>query len=52
MCTPPKGAWDLSKAWPEGRLTIVAAAGHRWNDEILGRVVVSELARLTDHVLR
>lgn len=52
MCTPPKGAWDLSKAWPEGRLTIVAAAGHRWNDEILGRVVVNELARLTDHVLR
>ncbi|WP_374571327.1 alpha/beta fold hydrolase [Phenylobacterium sp.] len=47
MCTPPKGAWDLAQAWPDARLTIVAAAGHRWSDETLGRVVVSELARLS-----
>ncbi len=46
-CTPVKGAWDLAQAWPDARLTIVAAAGHRWNDEALGRVVVGEIDRLT-----
>ncbi|MEI6719169.1 MAG: alpha/beta fold hydrolase [Betaproteobacteria bacterium] len=47
MCTPVKGAWDLAQAWPDAKLTIVAAAGHRWVDETLGRVVVSEIERLT-----
>jgi len=47
MCTPVKGAWDLAQAWPDARLTVVAAAGHRWSDETLGRVVVSEIARLS-----
>jgi len=46
MCTPPLGAWDLARAWPDARLSIVAAAGHRWNDEVLGRVIVPEIERL------
>lgn len=47
MCTPPRAAWELAQAWPGSRLTIVPAAGHRWNDEALGRAVVAALARLT-----
>jgi proline iminopeptidase len=50
MCTPPKAAWDLALAWPDARLTFVAAAGHRWNDEALGRVVVAEIGRIVDRV--
>jgi proline iminopeptidase len=46
MCTPPKGAWDLAKAWPRARLSIVPAAGHRWGDEMLGRTLVGEIERL------
>lgn len=46
MCTPAKGAWDLAQCWPLARLSIVPAAGHRWSDEMLGRVLVSEIARL------
>jgi len=51
MCTPPKGAFDLAQAWPEARLTIVPAAGHRWNDEMLCRDVVAATRRLTDRYL-
>lgn len=46
MCTPPGGAWDLHKAWDGSSLRIVANAGHRWNDEVLGLVFVPELARI------
>ena len=47
MCTPPRAAWELAGAWPGARLTIVPAAGHRWNDEALGRAIVSALGRLS-----
>lgn len=47
MCTPPRSAWDLAQAWPQARLHIVPAAGHRWNDEQLARPIIAELARLT-----
>ena len=47
MCTPPRGAWELAQAWPGARLTIVPAAGHRWNDEALGRAMIAALERLT-----
>ena len=50
LCTPPKGAFDLAQLWPQGRLSIVAAAGHRWNDEALGRVFVRELERVSESV--
>lgn len=46
MCTPPQSAWDLAQAWPDARLHIVPAAGHRWNDEQLARPIIAELARL------
>ena len=46
LCTPPKGAFDLAQAWPKARLRIVAAAGHRWSDELLGQVLVPEIARV------
>ncbi len=50
MCTPVKGAYDLTAAWPDARLTIVAGAGHRWNDEkLLGQEhFVGEIARMVD----
>ncbi|WP_301749763.1 prolyl aminopeptidase [uncultured Erythrobacter sp.] len=48
MCTPPQSAWDLAQAWPDARLHIVPAAGHRWNDEQLCRPIIAELARLTE----
>jgi len=48
ICTPPKAAWDLAQAWPSASLTIVAAAGHRWSDELLGGAIIREVARLTD----
>jgi proline iminopeptidase len=47
MCTPPRSAWELAQAWPEARLHIVPAAGHRWSDEQLCRPIIAELARLT-----
>lgn len=50
MCTPPRGAYELAQAWPAAKLTIVPAAGHRWNDEMLGRALVSEIGRLTPSV--
>jgi len=47
MCTPPQSAWDLAQEWPDARLHIVPAAGHRWDDEQLCRPIIAELARLT-----
>lgn len=52
MCTPPKAAWDLAQAWPSASLTIVAAAGHRWNDESLGGAIIREVARLTAETMK
>jgi proline iminopeptidase len=43
MCTPPRSAWELSRAWPDARLEIVPVAGHRWNDEMLGRSIVAAI---------
>ena len=40
MCTPPRAAYDLHRAWPDARLRIVPAAGHRWNDPLLGNAVI------------
>lgn len=48
MCTPPRTAWDLHKAWPGSELVIAPAAGHRWMDQILGREVVQAIKRLGD----
>lgn len=48
MCTPPRAAWELAQAWPAARLTIVAAAGHRWNDPALGEAMIAALTRLTE----
>lgn len=48
MCTPPQSAWDLAQVWPDARLHIVPAAGHRWNDEQLARPIIAELARLAE----
>jgi proline iminopeptidase len=50
MCTPPRAAWELASAWPGARLTIVPAAGHRWNDEALGGAVISALQRLSSAI--
>lgn len=50
ICTPPKAAFDLSRAWAGSHLTIVPAAGHRWNDEMLCRDLLAALGRLTDRV--
>src|SRR5271163_3594055 len=40
MCTPPRTAYDVHKAWPGSELTIVPAAGHRWTDELIARSLV------------
>jgi proline iminopeptidase len=52
MCTPPKGAFDLARVWSRARLTIVPAAGHRWNDEMLCRDIVAAMQRVTAHARR
>lgn len=46
MCTPPQAAYDLASVWPGSRLTVVAAAGHRWNDEALAMALVPEIERV------
>ncbi len=46
LCTPPGGAYDLHKAWPESDLTIVPNAGHKWVDEMLGWALVPAIARM------
>ena len=50
ICTPPKGAWDLSREWGAANLTIVAAAGHRWSDELLGSAISREVERLITRI--
>ena len=32
MCTPAKTAWDLHRAWPEARFTVVPDAGHAYSE--------------------
>jgi proline iminopeptidase len=32
VVTPPVSAWELAQAWPEAELTIVADAGHAFNE--------------------
>jgi len=48
MCTPPRAAWDLHKAWGKSALEIVPCAGHRWNDPLLAAAVI----RATDALKR
>lgn len=48
MCTPPGGAWDLHQAWPDARLHLIANAGHRWNDAVLGLALVPEISRVAE----
>jgi proline iminopeptidase len=50
MCTPPRGAFDLHRAWPESALHIIAAAGHRWKDPALASAVIRGLASVADQV--
>jgi proline iminopeptidase len=38
-CTPPSGAFDLSKAWPHATLRIMPSSAHVWNDPILGYAI-------------
>jgi proline iminopeptidase len=46
MCTPPRTAWDVHKAWPGSEFVIAPAAGHRWTDPILARDVAWAIERL------
>jgi proline iminopeptidase len=48
MCTPPAAAWDLHKAWPDGRLEIVPDGGHLFNEP----GVLDGLIRATDEFAR
>jgi proline iminopeptidase len=48
MCTPPRAAWELQRAWPKSEIRIAPAAGHRWTDETLAREIVNAIARLGD----
>ncbi len=50
MCTPPRAAYELARAWVGSRLTIVPAAGHRWSDEALGRAMIASIGRLAGRV--
>jgi proline iminopeptidase len=44
MCTPPRAAWALHKAWPEAELEIVPDGGHLYNEP----GVLDGLIRATD----
>jgi proline iminopeptidase len=44
MCTPPRAAWALHKAWPEAELNIVPDGGHLYNEP----GVLDGLIRATD----
>lgn len=44
MCTPPRAAWALHKAWPEAELVIVPDGGHLYNEP----GVLDGLIRATD----
>jgi proline iminopeptidase len=40
VCTPPRTAWDLHKAWPEAEFHIVPDAGHGFDEPgILDRLI-------------
>jgi proline iminopeptidase len=42
VCTPPKSAWDLHRAWPEAEFHIIPDAGHAFNEPgILDRLIRS-----------
>lgn len=44
MCTPPRAAWQLHKAWPEAELNFVPDGGHLYNEP----GVLDGLIRATD----
>jgi proline iminopeptidase len=44
MCTPPRAAWALHRAWPEADLVIVPDGGHLYNEP----GVLDGLIRATD----
>ena len=44
MCTPPRAAWALHKAWPEAELNIVPDGGHLYSEP----GVLDGLIRATD----
>lgn len=45
-CTPPSGAFDLSKAWPRAQLRLMPISGHAWNDPVLGYAISEALVAL------
>jgi proline iminopeptidase len=50
--TPPRAAFELSRAWPKARLQIVPIAGHGWNDPILSMAISHALDLLAASGLR
>ena len=44
VCTPPRTAWDLHKAWPEAELHIIPDAGHGFDEP----GILDQLIRATD----
>ncbi|WP_324751078.1 prolyl aminopeptidase [Sphingomonas sp. LY54] len=44
VCTPPRTAWDLHKAWPEAEFHIVPDAGHGFDEP----GILDKLIRATD----
>ena len=44
VCTPPKTAWDLHRAWPEAEFHMIADAGHAATEP----GIVDALVRATD----
>ena len=44
VCTPPRTAWDLHRAWPEAQLEMIADAGHAASEP----GIVDALVRATD----
>lgn len=41
MATPPVTAWELARAWPDGELTIVPAAGHSGSEPGMAAALVA-----------
>ncbi len=48
MCTPPRTAWDLHRAWLGSELAFVPAAGHRWTDPLLALELRRAVSRAAD----
>ena len=48
MCTTPNGAYDLAKALPRARLSIVNAAGHYPTEQNMGRAMALETCAFLD----